>query len=112
MRFLLTLIFGLLMLPARWWAAARGRDPLLLKPQPERDSFWLPLPAKSGVQSFFSEASDYEAGEDAGRPPAIATWATAVLLRISRWCAPKEAGSRSMIQPLDDAIPDEIYTLW
>ena len=106
---LITIIYGVLILPARAWALVTGRDPLQRKLAPERESYWLPLPAKSGMQSFFSEDSDYAKGD---RARLSARWATGALAWLARFYGPREGAGRAGTIPLRDDLPDEIYTLW
>jgi hypothetical protein len=116
---LLSVLYAASVLPAKVIGRLLGRDSLLLR-RPRRDSYWLAKASPGDVQSYFSPGSAWSGnGTTADTPAPMARWIAPMYLWLSRAFAPRRArvvDTASSRVPSaasrDQAIPDEIYTLW
>ncbi len=116
---LLSVLYAICILPAKVVGRLLGRDSLLLR-RPRRDSYWLARAPPADVQSYFSPGSARSGnGTTADTPAPMAGWIAPMFLWLSRAFAPRRrrmTDTASSTVPSaasrDEAIPDEIYTLW
>ncbi len=116
---LLSVLYAACVLPAKIVGRLLGRDSLLLR-RPRRDSYWLAKAPMRDVQSYFSPGSVRSGnGTTADTPAPMAGWIAPLFLWLSRAFAPRRrptADTATSTVPSaasrDQAIPDEIYTLW
>ncbi len=108
-----------LLLPAKALAALRGRDPLQLKNDPSRTSYWVPRPIRTDAAAYFSESSPAEDDIVAGRgDPSTRRLRPAGRIAMAPllWLAKRQGPGRNTVavsaSERDKGVPDEIYTLW
>jgi hypothetical protein len=103
MRLGLRILYWALVTPAGLVNRALGRDPLLLRRDDRRTTYWIPLTPSEGAGDYLSPA------DPANRPAGVAGWLSSWLRVFAR--RPDPAGMHlAEARPQD--IPDEIYTLW
>jgi hypothetical protein len=108
-----------LLLPAKLLAGLRGRDPLQLKDDPSRTSYWVPRPVRTDAAAYFSESSPAEDDLAAGRADTANLHlrpAGRLALKPLLWLARRQGPGRTKVavsaSDRDKGVPDEIYTLW
>jgi hypothetical protein len=115
MGFTLSAIYWVLLVPLRIAAFALRRDPLQLRCDVRRDSYWIDLPRADGAQHYYSQRSAAEDRPSVHRPRSVARWLVPLYLRLARWWAPQRSltpADSVRQKPLEHTIPDETYTLW
>lgn len=119
-KLLLSLVY-LVILPVGLVRRVLGCDAMQLRPPPPGVSCWLVRGGPPAAQSYFSEVSTVEGrptvhqGTDLMTHRGISRWFTPLLLLVARWHAPsREATGEKFLAGADreQAIPDEVYTLW
>ena len=115
MKIMLTILYGLLIVPARLTLGLLGRDPLMLRDN-RRGSYWIELSEPMTSEHYFSQ------GPTSGGPhaaPGVATWVLPVYRTLAKWYGPRKAipgmgTGATTPSPVarDQRIPDENYTLW
>jgi hypothetical protein len=108
-----------LLLPAKLLAGLRGRDPLQLKDDPARTSYWVPRPIRTDAAAYFCETSPAEDDIVAGRADPSTHHlrpAGRIALAPLLWLAKRQGPGRTTVpvsaSDRDKGVPDEIYTLW
>jgi hypothetical protein len=121
------ILYGTCILPARILMTLLGRDPLQLRHDAKRASYWRPLEPGTDLHSYFSQG----VAAERGGPRGMSGWLVPLYLAVARMCAPREQpqavpqpapGSNGVHKPTprpagtavggEGSIPDEIYTLW
>ena len=114
MKLILTILYGLLIVPARLALGAMRRDPLMLHDD-GRSSYWIELGDPPRNEDYFSQ------GATRGGPHAakgIAWLLLPVYRGLAKWYTPRRPKGSGQGQPVahaavrDQRIPDENYTLW
>ncbi len=109
MRIVLTALYPLVLL-ARCLNGLLGRDPLRLR-RPAGDSYWIERGTEPDRAAYFCESSVAE-GQGQGGWGGVAA---AALMLLAKYCAPRRTDPDVADSPAierDEAIPDEVYTLW
>ena len=110
-----------ILLPATLLAGLRGRDPMQLKNDPSRTSYWVPRPIRTDAAAYFSESSPAEDDIAAGRADPSTRHlrpAGRIALAPLLWLAKRQGPGRTKVgvavsaSDRDKGVPDEIYTLW
>lgn len=108
-----------LLIPARMLAGLRGRDPLQLKDDPSRATYWVTRPIRTDAAAYFSESSPAEDDIVAGRADPSTRHlrpAGRIALAPLMWLAKRQGPGRGKVavsaSDRDQGVPDEIYTLW
>ena len=115
MKFILTILYGLLILPARLVLGLLGRDPLMLRDD-RLHSYWIELSEPPTSRDYFSQGRT-RSGPHAAR--GIARLVLPVYRTLAKWYAPRKitpnvGAGPSTPRPVvrDQGIADENYTLW
>ena len=108
-----------LLLPAKLLAGLRGRDPLQLRSDPSRASYWVARPLHTDASAYFCESSPAEDDIVSGRADRSARHlrpAGRIALVPLLWLAKRQGPGRTKVAvsagDRDKGMPDEIYTLW
>lgn len=119
MRVILVLYYFVWLLPVSLAGRLLGHDPLQLR-RPNAASYWLARSSTAENASYFSEISPAEGltaqrEDSAGAAVGASQLALVPLLALARlWAPPRTPENATVLAAAErnEAIPDEIYTLW
>lgn len=112
----LATMFWIILFPSKLLALVLRRDPLQLRADPERTSYWLEIRTTRRLESFFSQRTATARPGSAADPAAgLSRPLLPLYLALARLAAPSR--HRALREPArqpdrEQSIPDEIYTLW
>jgi hypothetical protein len=107
----LLVTFYPLLLLARLINLILGRDRLQLRIPMDQKSLWVERTKEPNIQSYFSEASRCEGGDEASAARPLSR----LLRGVARLYTPPRGAAGGVYQASADrqqGIPDEVYTLW